>query len=68
MRGAAENPLLGLAAVAIFREVGILVERSREWALLTPPPSEIGLRHLKSYQDAMEALAFRRRITSAALA
>lgn len=67
MRRAPANPLMGLAAVAIFREAGILVERAREWALLCPPPSEIALRHLKSYQDAMEALAFRARISAADL-
>ncbi|HEY9899443.1 MAG TPA: single-stranded-DNA-specific exonuclease RecJ [Pantanalinema sp.] len=67
MRRAPTNPMMGLAAVAIFREAGILVERAREWALLCPPPSEIALRHLKSYQDAMEALAFRARISAAKL-
>ncbi|MNY81341.1 hypothetical protein D3C86_2228610 [compost metagenome] len=67
MRRAPANPLMGLAAIAIFREAGILVERAREWALLCPPPSEIALRHLKSYQDAMEALAFRARISAAEL-
>lgn len=62
LRIADESPLSGLTALAVFREAGILVERGREWSLLRAPQSDIELKALRSYQDAMEARAFRARL------
>lgn len=68
MRIADESPLTGLTALAIFREAGILVERGNEWSVLKAPASDIPLRHLRSYQTAMEQRAFRERMARASLA
>lgn len=68
MRIADEHPLLGLTALSIFREAGILVERGTEWSALRAPAGDIPLRHLRAYQTAMEQRAFRERLAKAPLA
>lgn len=68
MRIAGEHPLLGLTALAIFREAGILVERGAEWSVLRAPLSDIPLRHLRAFQQAMEARAWRERMARAPVA
>lgn len=52
-----------IAALRIFREAGILVERGDYWSLLTPPDWDIQLPHLKSFQAYKEAQAFRERLS-----
>ncbi|MFP5504268.1 MAG: single-stranded-DNA-specific exonuclease RecJ [Candidatus Sericytochromatia bacterium] len=59
---------LGLAALAVLREAGLLVERERFWKLLAAPETTIGLTGLSSYQAAKEAHAFRLKLATAPLA
>lgn len=49
-------------ALAIFKEAGILVEGTDFWTLLAPPPHDIELWRLQSFQDHLEAQSFRRRL------
>ncbi len=56
-----------IAALRIFREAGILVERGDYWSLLTPPDWDIQLPHLKSFQAYKEAQAFRERFARGAV-
>lgn len=67
MRIADEAPLMGLTALSIFREAGLLVERGREWSALRAPTGDIPLQHLRAYQVAMEQRAFRERMARATL-
>lgn len=57
-----KTPINALTALAILREVGLLAERGKEWSLLAALPDGIDLRHLASYQAALEAQAFRRHL------
>ncbi|HEY9855721.1 MAG TPA: single-stranded-DNA-specific exonuclease RecJ [Stenomitos sp.] len=68
MRIADEHPLMGLTALSIFREAGLLVERGDEWSVLRAPTNDIPLRHLRSFQTAMEQRAFRERTGRSSLA
>ncbi|MNT98416.1 hypothetical protein D3C72_2409910 [compost metagenome] len=56
-----------IAALRIFREAGILVERGDYWSLLTPPDWDIQLPHLTSFQAYKEAQAFRERLSRGAV-
>lgn len=57
-----------IAALRIFREAGILVERGSYWTLLTPPDWDIQLPHLTSFQAYKEAQAFREHLSRGAVA
>lgn len=61
--GGGEGAMRAIAALRIFREAGILVERGDFWSLLTPPDWDIQLPHLKSFQAYKEAQAFRERLS-----
>lgn|GEM_PF-352525 len=61
--GGGEGAMRAIAALRIFREAGILVERGEFWSLLTPPDWDIQLPHLKSFQAYKEAQAFRERLS-----
>lgn len=47
------------AAIAVFREAGLLVERRGFWQLLAPPADPIPLAALDSFAAAWQAMAFR---------
>ncbi len=58
------------AAIAVFREAGLLVERRGFWQLLAPPEDPIPLEGADSFAAAWQAMAFRshvRGLTPAAL-
>lgn len=61
-RIAPQTPINALAALKIFREVGLLAERGKEWSLLAALPEGIDLCHLRSFQASLEARAFRNRL------
>lgn len=61
-RIAPQTPLNALTALEIFREVGLLAERGKEWSLLAALPEGIDLCHLRSFQASLEARAFRSRL------
>ncbi len=61
--GGSINQMRAIAALRIFREAGILVERGDYWSLLTPPNWDIQLPHLSSFQAYKEAQAFRERLS-----
>lgn len=50
------------AAVAVFREAGLLVERRGFWQLLAPPEDPIPLEGLDAFADAWQAMAFRQHV------
>lgn len=61
-RACPECPLLGLEALGIFRDAGLLAQRGLEWSLLAARPETIALAHLPAFQRIQEARAFRRRL------
>ncbi|MNR75283.1 Single-stranded-DNA-specific exonuclease RecJ [compost metagenome] len=63
----AEGAMRAIAALRIFREAGILVERGEYWSLLTPPDWDIQLPHLTSFQAYKKARAFRERFARGAI-
>jgi len=62
--GGGDGAMRAIAALRIFREAGILVERGDYWSLLTPPDWDIQLPHLTSFQAHKEAQAFRDRLSN----
>ncbi|MBM3271388.1 MAG: single-stranded-DNA-specific exonuclease RecJ [Candidatus Sericytochromatia bacterium] len=55
------------AAVAIFREAGLVATAGGTWKILEPPDGAIGLSRLAAYQAYRQARAFQERLDRASL-